>query len=117
MSSREQSKQDPTPYYRAARFHGEKPAGRAYNQAQETIFTAPDCELSAYRFHLDRVWHVAVVGEQPPEDLERQLRRILSRGEPVALPEALLRMLKQRRVQATRLGPWIEGHYRPGQDL
>ena len=115
--SGESSTSEPPPYYRAARFSGEKPAGRAYNQAQETIFTAPDCELSAYRFHLDRVWHVAVVGEQPPQELERQLEKILSRGQPTTLPELLLRTLEQRRVQATRLGPWIEGHYRPGKTL
>ena len=117
MSSWGHSEQRPIPYYQAARFSGEKPAGAAYRQAQQAIFNAPECELSAYRFHISRIWHVAVVGDQPPEDLERRLQKILSRGESVSLPEALLRMLEQRRVQATRLGPWIEGHYRPGQDL
>ena len=117
MSSKERVERASTPYYQAARFTGEKPAGRAYRQAREAIFTAPDCDLSAYRFHLSRVWHVAVVGEQPPEDLEHQLQKILSRGELTSLPEQLVRMLEQRRVQATRLGSWVEGHYRPGRDL
>ncbi len=115
--SGESSTSEPPPYYRAARFTGEKPARRAYNRAQETIFQAPDCELSAYRFHLNRIWHVAVVGDQPPDDLDRQLREILSRGEPAFLPEALLRQLQRRRAQATRLGPWVEGHYPPERNL
>lgn len=113
MPFREQESQ--SPYLRVARFNGEKPAGRAYRKAQDLLFATPDCELSAYRFHLDRIWHVAVLGDQPPEDLERQLQTILSRGEPTSLPEEVLIQLQRRRAQATKLGPWIEGHYHPGR--
>jgi hypothetical protein len=74
-------------YLKAARFGGKKPAARAYRQAQNLLFATPDCELSAFRFHLDRLWHVAALGGQPPDDLNRQLRTILSRGEPASLPE------------------------------
>jgi len=102
-------------YLRVARFAGETPAGRAYRRTQDLLFATPDCELSAFRFHLDRIWHVAVLGDQPPEDLERQLRAILSRGEPASLPEDILLQLQRRRAQATRVGPWAEGHYRPGE--
>ena len=108
---------EPTPYLRIARFSAERPAERAYFQAQEAIFKAEDCDLSTYRFHLNRIWHVAVLGEQPSADLERQLRRILSRGEPASLPESVLAELARRRAQATKLGPWLERHYRPGKQL
>jgi len=101
-------------YLQVARFLGKKPAGRAYRKAQDLLFATPDCELSAYRFHLDRTWHVAVLGDQPPEDLDRQLRTILSRGTPTSLPEEVLSELQRRRAQATTLGPWVEGHHRPG---
>ena len=63
--SREEQEHGPAPspasshehpaYLRAARFGGEKPAARAYRQAQDLLFATPDCELSAFRFHLDRL--------------------------------------------------------------
>ncbi len=102
-------------YLRVARFTGETPAGRAYRRAQDLLVGAPACELSAFRFHLDRIWHVAVLGDQPPEDLEGRLRVVLSRGEPAILPEDILLQLQRRRARATRVGPWVEGHYRPGE--
>src|SRR5215213_507287 len=97
----EQHRPNPSPessptqpaYLRVARFSREKPAGRAYRKAQDLLFATPDCELSAYRFHLDRIWHVAVLGDQPPEDLERQLQTILSRGQPASLPDEVLAQL------------------------
>ncbi len=72
-------------------------------------------QLSAFRFHLDRIWHVAVLGDRPADDLDRQLRMILTRGEPASLPEAVLAQLQLRRARATTVGPWVEGHYRPGR--
>jgi hypothetical protein len=102
-------------YLQVARFSGEKPAGRAYRQAEELLFRSPDSELSAYRFHLSRIWHVAVLGDQPPEDVDKKLQRILSRGEPATLPEEILIELQRRRAEATRLGPWVERHVRPTQ--
>lgn len=125
--SREEQEHRPTPpsessqgqaaYVRAARFSGEKPAGRAYRKAQDLLFRAPDCELSAYRFHLDRIWHVAVLGQPPAEHLDQWIRKILSRGEPASLPEELVLELERRRTLATELGPWVERHQRPGPDL
>ncbi len=45
---RERREEEPAPYYPAARFSGEKPAGDAYFQAQDTIFANSDnCDLSS----------------------------------------------------------------------
>jgi hypothetical protein len=101
----------PSPYFQAARFSGERPAGRAYARAQDLIYQEP-CDLSAYRFLLDRSWHVAVLGEPPPAALERSLRRILAWGESTTLPDDILQQLWQRRTQATKLAPWVERHVR-----
>lgn len=109
--------QEKAPYYKAARFRGEQPAGRAYFQAQDAIFNDPDCDLSAYRFQIRSIYHVAVLGEPPPEDLEQKLQTILSTGEPVSLPANLLKLLAERREQASNQAPWIERHYRPGKNL
>jgi hypothetical protein len=109
--------QEPAPYYQAARFRNEGPARRAYFQAQDILFNTPDSDLSAYRFLLRQIWHVAVLGEPPPEDLAKKLETTLARGEPTELPSDILKLLTERRQQATRQAPWVERHYRPGQNL
>lgn len=114
MTSSEQEHQPS--YLQVARFSGERPAGRAYNQLQEAIFRSPGCELSVFRLILNRQWHVAVLGDPPAETLERRIRQVLSRGVPASLPEEILAELQRRRSEATRIGPWVEGHYRSGGD-
>lgn len=104
-------------YLRVARFPGEQPAGHAYFQIQEAVLRSRrDNDLSAYRFRLNQVWHVAVLGDPPPETLARRLELILSTGESTPLPKQILTALKQRRAQAEGIGPWVEGHYRPARD-
>jgi hypothetical protein len=112
MSLNEQADQKITPYFKVARFSGERPAGKAYNQAQELIYRDTCCELSVYRLQLETIWHVAVLGEQPQRSLKRRLEAILSSGEPTTLPEEILKELERRRAQATKLGPWVERHTR-----
>ncbi len=105
-------------YYLASRFNGERPAGRAYFQAQEFIFShSADLDLSVYRFQLERIYHVAVLGIKPPQDAEDRLNSILSAGEHVQLPSMLLKVLIVRRLQQTKNAPWVEKHYRPGKEF
>ena len=105
-------------YHQAARFAGEEPAGVAYVAAQEALFAhAGDVDLSAYRFQLNPVYHVVVLGDPPPTELHDALRAILATGEPATVPEDVLKLLNARRAQATQAGPWVEGHYRPGKRL
>jgi hypothetical protein len=57
----QEAEHEPLPYCHASRYPGEKPAARAYRQAERVIFNAADdVDLSAYRFHVERIWHVAV---------------------------------------------------------
>ena len=60
--------------------------------------------MSAYRFLLDSAWHVAVIGDPPPVDLERKLPAILTGGEPVMLPEDILRSLPAGRLASLEEG-------------
>lgn len=111
-----EAEQEPQPYYQAARFQSERFAGRTYRQAQAAIYNArEDVDLSAYRFHLNQIWHVAVLGEQPSAEFEQRIQQILAAGELTPLPEEVLKLLVERRAQATQLGPWVEGHYYPGK--
>ena len=99
QEGRELQEQPPALYYRAERFRTERPADRAYFAAQEAIFRA-QCDLSSFRFQLNAVWHVAILRAPPPGELEHRLRLILAAGEPVALPEEVLQLLRERRAQA-----------------
>ena len=101
-------------YWRASRYEDEGSAGAAYFRTRDALFGSRHA-LSTYRFQLDQLWHVAVVGEPPPDEFHRTLQAILADGEAVALPPQLLVFLNQRRLQANRLGSWVEGRYRPGR--
>jgi hypothetical protein len=109
--------QSPSLYLQAARFRSERKAERAYFRAQEALYKAPECDLSTYRFLLERISHVAVLGAPPPEELDRTIRRILAAGEPTTLPDEVVEALLKRRAQQIRLGPWVERHWRPGKPV
>ena len=109
---------EPVPYHRTARFADEPSAGTAYGAAQRALFEGPPNDLSAYRFQLNRIEHVAVLGQPPPAELDQQLTAILAAGESADLPADVLQALSDRRRQVTKHGgPWSEGHYRPGKRL
>ena len=108
---------EPVLYHKAARFTRERAAWRVYDRLQAAVFAAPDCDLSVYRLQLDHVYHVAVLGAPPPAALDRRIDRLLAHGERVALPQAALVALSQRRRQMTQHGGWVEGHHRPGERL
>ncbi len=108
---------EPASYLRAARFPNEQTAGIAYGAVQDAIFAGAPNDLSAYRFQLNRIYHVAVLGQPPPPDLDQQLEDLLAGGEPATLPRGVLLALAERRRQMSRYGPWSEGHYRPSRPL
>ena len=102
-------------WYRAAHYSHEPEAVTAYTAAQDTIFHN-ECDLSAYRLLLDQIWHVAVLGGVPAEvALQERIETVLyATGTRTELPEDVLAILNERRQQARALGPWVEGHHRPG---
>jgi hypothetical protein len=105
------------PYLRAARFAGEQPAGAAYEQARALLYRRRDLDLSTFRFQLDQVYHVAVLGLAPPEAVAQTIDQILAAGEPARLPETVVQLLARRRAEESRRGPWVERRYRPGKRL
>lgn len=105
------------PYHKAARFPGDKPAAKAYFEAQDVIFNDAESELSAYRLVLNAVYHVAVLGEQPSQETDEAITQILSQGQSATLPKEALAALNARRIEMKQRGSWVEGHYRPGRRL
>jgi hypothetical protein len=79
------------------------------------LYEAPDSDLSVYRLQLNRLWYVAALGLVPPAPVLQAIEQILDRGEPADLPVEVWDALHDRRRQATRLGPWVQRHHRPGQ--
>lgn len=100
-----------SPYCLAVSFNATRPARRAYEAAQRLLFVT-ECDLSAYRFYVGPTWYVAIVGETPLPELETRLKHLLRRGDPTTLPPDVIERLQQRRATATKIAPWVEGHYR-----
>ena len=101
----------------AAKFSSERQALDTYNKMQEMVFQS-DWDLSVYRMLLVGVSHVAAIGEpQQPPEVQEKVGGLLSEGEPATLPPHVVETLVQRRAQAKRIGPWVEGHYRPGRPV
>ena len=100
------------PFLIAARFRTELLSKRAYFEAQDLIKSHQDNDLSIYRFQLRTIFHVAVLGESPPQPLEQRLRHILATGDPAMLPKEVISILVARRAEISQQGPWAEFHYR-----
>jgi hypothetical protein len=86
---------------------------RSYDMASATN-SRSDVDLSSYRLLVRKQWHVAVLGELPPEAVDKRVRQILASGEAVSLPEDILRVLNHRRLLAKQVAPWVEAHHTPG---
>lgn len=104
-------------YCQVARFTDEQIGLAAYWAVQEALLADVTCDLSSYRFFLNALSHVAVIGTQPSNELDQQLARLLAAGEPTTLPSAVLTLLRERRALAGKRGTWVEGHYRPGKPV
>jgi hypothetical protein len=100
------------PNYQAARFPNKQVAGTVYDAVQELIYHDVECDLSAYRLKHKNTWHVVVIGEKPSNSLHVELEAQLTNGTLVTLDSYLLYELLARRLEASQLGPWVEGHYR-----
>jgi hypothetical protein len=110
------NQQAAVPYFEVRRFNNERRALVTYNHLQDTLLENA-CDLSTYRFLLNQMSHVAVLGERPAEVLVQVVERLLASGTPTTVPPEVRAALEQRRAQARAIGPWVEGHYRPGRRL
>jgi hypothetical protein len=108
----------PVPYHRAARFAAEQPARDAYFASQGAVLGYKgQVDLSTYRVQIDAIYHVVVLGEEPPAELGAQIDAILAAGEGATVHPTVLTRLAQRRREQSRHGPSIARHHRPGKRL
>lgn len=112
----QQKKENPF-YYEASRFPNEQFSGLVYFAVQEIVFNATEEDLSAYRFQLHELWHVAALGAMPAEQVRNQIHQELSKGEIVELPGQIVDALRHRREQQSKIGPWVERHHQPGIEI
>jgi hypothetical protein len=105
-------------YLEARRYPDPQEAAQAYLKSQEAIRTDKGrANLSVYRLMVGPQLesHVVVLGDTPNTRLFEELQRFLGTGETVEIEEDVLEHLMERRAQAERIGPWVEGHYLPGK--
>jgi len=98
------------PFHRAARFDGEDAAWHAYlKSCLDVAVSRPETDISVYRMEIGELigpvafvgWYVALIGEQPDRALERRLEANLAAGQPMALPEEVVEMLRERHRDMT----------------
>ncbi len=108
----------PVPYHRAARFAAEEPARAAYFASQGAVLGYEgQVDLSTYRVQIDAIYHIVVLGQEPPAELGTRIDAILAAGEAATLHPTVLTRLAQRRREQARHGTTIARHHRPGKKL
>lgn len=103
---------NPDFYLRITRFNDDTEALSAYVTAQTIVFEE-DVDLSVFRIRYNDVPFVVVLGIRP-DDHVLDLFAFLTEAPVDSLPIEVIRSLAARREDASAIGPWVEGHYRPG---
>ena len=55
-------------------------------------------------------WYVAVIGYPPPELLLKQVTEAINQGEPVPLPDEVVSVMTEKRLQEISKRPYTEIH-------
>lgn len=106
--------QEKPAYFLTAQFQDGAVAEAAYLDAQKVIYDDEKCNLSVFRFLNipDGAWYIVALGEVPSPLTQENLRAKLKEGKSAELPPEIAGELMQRRLEQTKLGPWVERHYR-----
>ncbi len=107
-------------YSLSMRYPDQHSSSRPYNRIQKLIYENENLPLSIFRLKFEGLdnfndgYYIAVLGEKPSEEYQERFRRILSGGEEVQLPAEAMEALWQRRQETSKMGDWVEGHYKHG---
>lgn len=93
-----------------AKFPDDDTALLRYNNLQRHIFES-EYDLSVFRFRYKDIPHVAVIGEEPNPEQIFLLRSLMVPCLWLELDPEVQEYLERRRIEANKVGPWVEVHY------
>jgi hypothetical protein len=96
-------------------FNDEDTAGSAYKALRDYLLTT-ELDMTVYRIQLDSVWHVVTLGDGVPDlSIAKHIRKELTAGKSVELPQEVIEALQSRRKEGRIPGVFWEANHRPGQ--
>src|SRR5256884_9885581 len=105
----------------ASRFDSKETSQAPYDSIQ-TIVREQQVDFSVYRFIQNwpeslskappspKRWYVAVIGHPPPEPLLTRVTEAINQGEPVPLPDEVVSVMTEKRLQEISKRSYTEIH-------
>src|SRR5436853_2707770 len=116
------SEVSPFPFLLASRFASRETSQAPYDTIQAIVHEYQAAEFSVFRFIQNwpeslskappspKRWYVAVIGYPPPEPLLKQVAEAINQGEPVPLPNEVVSVMTEKRLQEISKRSYTEIH-------
>src|SRR5438105_12906432 len=110
------------PFLLASRFASRETSPAPYDSIQTIVREQEVAEFSVFRMIQNwseslskappspKRWYVAVIGYPPPEPLLQQVTEAINQGEPVPLPDAVVSVMTEKRLQEISKRSYTEIH-------
>ena len=110
------------PFLLASRFASRETSQAPYDSIQAIVRKQEEAEFSVFRMIQNwpeslskappspKRWYVAVIGHPPPEPLLKQVTEAINQGEPVALPDEVVSVMTEKRLQEISKRSYTEIH-------
>src|SRR2546429_9406430 len=110
------------PFLLASRFESRETSQAPYDSIQAIVSGYEAAEFSVFRMIQNwpeslskappspKRWYVAVIGYPPPEPLLQQVTEAINQGEPVPLPDAVVSVMTEKRLQEISKRSYTEIH-------
>jgi hypothetical protein len=110
------------PFLLASRFDSRETSQTPYDTIQTIVREQEASEFSVFRMIQNwlesmskapsspKRWYVAVIGYPPPEPLLTKVTEAINQGEPVPLPDEVVSVMTEKRLQEISKRPYTEIH-------
>src|SRR5256884_6986491 len=110
------------PFLLASRFESRETSQAPYDTIQAIVREHEVAEFSVFRMILSwsetlfkappspKRWYVAVIGHSPPEPLLTRVTEAINQGEPVPLPDEVVSVMTEKRLQEISKRSYTEIH-------
>src|SRR2546423_8147121 len=110
------------PFLLASRFESRETSQAPYDSIQAIVREQEVADFSVFRMIQNwpeslskappspKRWYVAVIGHSPPEPLLKQVTEAINQGEPVPLPDAVVSVMTEKRLQEISKRSYTEIH-------